>query len=314
MIFNLDPERFGFEHAEICGADMPATRFSILCLLSGAVLISFSGVWVKISHVAPPVSAFYRVFFGGIILLAIAAYRREIKWRGTGVLFVTIVCGAFFSLDLLLYHKSIQYIGPGLGTILPNFQVFILSGIGVVFLKEKPGIKFLLSIPLAMTGLFLIVGIDWQAMDPLYKIGVYLGLSAAVAYAAFLMSLRKLQSDQAETSKFYVLMIVSLTTAGFLAVEVMRTGNSFGIPGMQSFLSLAALGLLSQVIGWMLITNALPHIRASLSGLILLLQPALAFVWDVLFFNRPTTPANWVGVGIALAAIYMGTVQSSKSG
>jgi drug/metabolite transporter (DMT)-like permease len=293
---------------------MPATRLSILYLLTGAVLISFSGVWVKISHVPPPVSAFYRVFFGGIVLLAIAAYRREVRWRGTGGLLVTVACGAFFSLDLVLYHKSIQFVGPGLGTILPNFQVFILAGIGVVFLKEKPGLKYYISIPLAIIGLFLIVGIDWHAMSPLYRLGVYLGLSAAAAYAAFLISLRKLQSDQEGASKFYVLMIVSLTTAGFLAVEVIRTGNSFGIPDMQSFLSLAALGLLSQVIGWMLITNALPHIRASLSGLILLLQPALAFVWDVLFFNRPTTPVNWVGVGIALAAIYMGTMQSSKSG
>jgi drug/metabolite transporter (DMT)-like permease len=292
---------------------MSATRLSVLCLLAGAVLISFSGVWVKISHVTPNVSAFYRVFLGGIILAAAAAYRREIRWRrGTGI-FLTVVCGAFFSLDLLLYHYCIQFVGPGLATILPNFQVFILAGIGVIFLKEKPGLILFISIPLAMAGLFLIVGINWHAMDPLYKIGVFLGLSAAAAYAAFLISLRKLQSDQTGTSKFYVLAIVSLTSAGFLAVEVMRTGNSFRIPDIQSFLSLAALGLLSQVLGWMLITNALPHIRASLSGLVLLLQPALAFVWDVLFFSRPTTTANWVGVGVALAAIYLGTIHASKS-
>jgi drug/metabolite transporter (DMT)-like permease len=280
----------------------------VICLLTGAVLISFSGVWVKISHVTPTVSAFYRVFFGGIILLALAAYRRELRWRGGLGLFLTIFCGAFFSLDLLLYHYSIQFVGPGLATILPNFQVFILAGIGVVFLKEKPGLTLLISIPLAIAGLLLIVGINWHAMDPLYKIGVYLGLSAAAAYSAFLISLRKLQSDHAGSSKFYVLMVVSLTTAGFLAVEVMRTGNSFRIPDIQSFLSLAALGLLSQVIGWMLITNALPHLRASLSGLILLLQPAMAFVWDVLFFSRPTTPANWLGVGVTLLAIYLGTI------
>ena len=293
---------------------MPATRLRFLCLLTGAVLISFSGVWVKISHVAPPVSAFYRVFFGGITLLALAAYRREVRWYGTGSLFITVACGFFFSLDLMLYHTSIQFIGPGLGTILPNFQVFILAGIGVAFLKEKPGAAFYFSVPLAMTGLFLIVGLDWHVMSPLYRVGVYLGLSAAAAYAAFLISLRKLQSDQKGTSKFYVLMMVSLITAGLLSVEVLRTGNSFAIPDLQSLLSLAALGLLSQVMGWILITNALPHIRASLSGLILLLQPALAFVWDVLFFNRPTTPVNWMGVVIALAAIYMGTLQTSRSG
>ena len=74
-----------------------------------------------------------------------------------------------------------------------------------------------------------------------------------------------------------------------------------------------ALGLLSHTVGWLLITNALPKIRASFSGLILLLQPALAFVWDVFFFHRPTTMLNWLGVLIALAAIYMGMARQSAA-
>jgi drug/metabolite transporter (DMT)-like permease len=76
--------------------------------------------------------------------------------------------------------------------------------------------------------------------------------------------------------------------------------------------SLAALGLLSHALGWFLIANALPETHASLSGLILLFQPSLAFVWDVLFFQRPTSLVNWLGVLIALAAIYLG--MSRKSG
>ena len=54
------------------------------------------------------------------------------------------------------------------------------------------------------------------------------------------------------------------------------------------------------------ISNALPKVCASLSSLILLLQPALAFVWDVLFFQRPTSIRNWVGLAVVLVAIYLG--------
>ena len=35
-----------------------ATRLTMLGLIVGAVLISFSGVWVKVAHVSPNVSAF----------------------------------------------------------------------------------------------------------------------------------------------------------------------------------------------------------------------------------------------------------------
>jgi drug/metabolite transporter (DMT)-like permease len=109
-------------------------------------------------------------------------------------------------------------------------------------------------------------------------------------------------------SFFYVLTLVSLVTAALLGLEVWREGHSFGIPDLQTLLSLAALALFSQSVGWILIAHALPGMRASLSGFILLLQPSLAFVWDVLLFQRPTNLLNWIGVVLALTAIYIGTV------
>jgi len=290
------------------------THFAILSLIVGAVMISFSGVWVKVTQVNPNVSAFYRVFFGGIILLGAALYRCELKWPAIRQLMLSLLCGFLFALDLWLYHYSIEYVGPGLATIIPNFQVVILAGIGILFLSEPLRLKFLLSLPLALGGLFMIVGFNWAHLEKLYRIGVYFGLAAAVCYAGFLLTLRRLQADQAGVSFFYVLMMVSFATAIFLGAEIYYTDNTFKIPDLQSLLALAALGLFSQSIGWILITNALPKIRASLSGLILLLQPALAFVWDVLFFQRPTTPINWLGVVVALVAIYLGMTGQSQIG
>lgn len=289
-------------------------RVALVSLVIGAVLISFSGVWVKTAHVTPNVSAFYRVFFGGIVLFAAAVYRGEIKWRGTRQAVLSTLCGFLFALDLWFYHYSIQYIGPGLGTIIPNFQVFILAGIGILFLREPLRVVFLVSLPLAFFGLILIVGLNWAQLEQAYRIGIYYGLACAVCYAAFILMLRKLQSEQAGISFFYVLLVVSFTSAVFLAAEVIHNNNSFKIPDLQSFFALAALGLFSQSVGWILISNALPQIRASLSGLILLMQPALAFVWDVLFFQRPTSLVNWMGVLIALAAIYLGMGRRSARG
>ncbi len=292
-----------------------ATRWHhvLASLVIGAFMISFSGVWVKVSHVTPTVSAFYRVFFGGIILLSAALFRREMVWHGGRQLLLSLTCGLFFAVDLVFYHYSVIYVGPGLGTILPNFQVFILAMTGILFFGEKVRLLFLISIPLAVIGLLMIVGIDWRHLDRLNKIGVYFGFGAAVFYAAFLLSLRKLQSDQVGLSFFYVLTMVSLSASVFIALEIFHAGGTFNIPDLQSFFALIALGLFSQTIGWMLIANALPAILASLSGFILLLQPALAFVWDVLFFQRPTSLTNWAGVFIVLFAIYFGSVKPSQS-
>jgi drug/metabolite transporter (DMT)-like permease len=194
-----------------------ATRLTLLGLIVGAVLISFSGVWVKVAHVSPNVSAFYRVFFGSIVLLAAALYHREVKWLKLRHLLLSVLCGILFALDLWLYHYSVQYIGPGLATIIPNFQVFILAGFGILFLKEPVRLIYLLSLPLTLTlvGLFMIVGINWSELEPSYRVGVYYGMAAAVFYAAFILSLRKLQTDQMGAPPFFVLLLVSLSTAVF---------------------------------------------------------------------------------------------------
>jgi len=289
-------------------------RQAILHLVIGATIISFSGVWVKASHVTPTVSAFYRVCFGGFFLLMVCLVRREVSWRGHKNALLSVVCGFFFALNLICYNYSIHWIGPGLATILPSFQVFILAAVGVLVFKEKLRMALVLSIPLAFVGIFLIVGFQWRYLDSTYHIGLALGIAAALFYAAFLLSLRKLQTDLPGGSRFYVLMTVSLITAFILAGEVIRTGDGFQIPDLQTLWALLALGLGSQVIGWLLITNALPHVRTSLSGLILLLQPAMAFVWDVGFFHRTTTVVNWLGVALALTAIYIGMVHSERHG
>ncbi len=59
----------------------------------------------------------------------------------------------------------------------------------------------------------------------------------------------------------------------------------------------------------MLITRGLPHVQAGTAGLLILLQPTLAFVWDIVFFARPTTLVDVAGAVLALGAIYLGTVR-----
>ena len=279
----------------------------LFLLFFGAVLISFSSVWVKICGVSAIVSAFYRVFFGGLMLLFMVWKNRELKWHGKHLFATAVGCGLFFALDLVMYHKSIHYVGPGLGTILPNFQVFVLTLYSGVILKEKLPRLFIIALPLALLGLVMIVGIDIDALSPSYRLGIIMGLAAAFCYSGFLLSLRKLQAALQRYSFNYVLMQVSLLTALLIALEILRSGEHFTIPTLSSLFFLLLLALFSQVLGFTLISSALPHISPSISGVVLLAQPALAFVWDVIFFGRPTDLLSWCGVGLTLFAIYVAT-------
>ncbi len=291
---------------------MPIISSPYIATITGALLISFSGIWVAWSDVEPLASAFYRVFFGSCFLLPAVLYTKSLKIPNLFLIKWFSICGFIFALDLFLWHLSIKYIGPGLATVLGNFQVFILTAIGLFFYGEKIRTRFLLAVPLAITGLFLVVDLpDGLNLKSTSTLGIILGLLTAICYSAFLLSLKKIQQAYS-FSLFYNLLIISLATSLFLGVAMSTTNTSFSLPTPKSVLSLLALALFSQTVGWTLIANAMPKIRTSLTGFILLLQPSLAFVWDVLFFSRPTSLANWAGVFITLTAIYMGITGKQK--
>lgn len=279
-------------------------------LILGAIIISFSGVWVKLADVSPSSSAFYRVFFGFIFLVFFSYRSRDYRRYSFRHLFLPTLCGLLFALDLLCWHTSILFIGPGLATLLGNFQVFILAFIGIMLLKERFNLPLIFSIPLAITGLVLIIGTDWTKIDETSKTGIYFGLATAVLYSGYILSLKQLSATT--KGRYYAMMIVSFFSSIILGVYIILSGDSFAIPNLKSFFSLAGLGLFSQCLGWVLIASSLPKNKASFAGLILLLQPTLAFVWDVLFFSRPTSLINWIGVTLVLFAIYLGMAAKQK--
>ena len=57
----------------------PAPRRALIQMTAGAALISTTSILVRWAHVAPTVSGFYRMLFGGIMLLVLLLVRRE--WR-----------------------------------------------------------------------------------------------------------------------------------------------------------------------------------------------------------------------------------------
>jgi drug/metabolite transporter (DMT)-like permease len=277
-----------------------------VALAAGASLVSFSPVLVRFAHVGPATAGFYRTLFGGALLAGWLVVRgREGAWdsRVAGWL---VVAGLLLGFDLTVWHQSIHYIGPGLATILGNFQVFVFAGYGFLILGERVTHRFVLAVPLAFTGLVLIFGLDWSQLGIQYRLGVAFGFATALAYGAYLIVLRRVRRYANAPHAVTAMTAVSLSAAAMLGVAVPLLGENFVIPDSQSWAALIGLGLIPQVFGWVLITRGLPHTPASQASLILLLQPALAFVWDVVLFSRATPAIEYLGVTLVLGGIYYG--------
>ncbi|MDA8137579.1 MAG: DMT family transporter [Desulfobacteraceae bacterium] len=242
-------------------------------VLCGAFLISFSSIFVKLVHVGPTAALFYRFLFGGLALLMVTMMKGAPLWQGRRPMFLAVAGGVVFSLDLFFWHRSIHYIGPGLATLLGNFQVFFLAAVGVIFQKERLTLRFIIATLSAFAGFLLMVGFDFASMPPLYRLGIIYGLLTAISYAALTLIFQKSQLIFPRLSPGANMAWVCAVGAIAGAMEILPSGENFTIPDLESLIFLIAYGIICSAIGWSLISRGLPKVSASLAGLALILQP-----------------------------------------
>jgi len=283
-----------------------------LRLFIGAALISVSPVWVRLVDVSPTTSGFYRMAFGSAALVIYLLVTRRSLHLSKRAWWLLIAGASFFALDLWFWHRSILYVGPGLATLLASFQVFIMMIAGVVFFRQFPRPAQWVAVPLALLGLSMIVGIDWNGLPDTYQLGVIFGLLTAAAYAGFLLSLRQARVGSVYRIPTREMAVVSVITMLILGAAVLGEGESLAIPSAADFGWLLGYGVLSHAVGWLFITSSLAEVTPAEAGLALLLQPSLSFAWDVILFGRPTTAVELAGAGIAITAIYLGSRSTGR--
>ena len=285
------------------GAKRPYVFF-----LVGVVLISFSPIFVKLSAVPAVVSGFYRHLFGLMFLLPWVLLRKERWFNGRWTILFALLSGVLFFVDLWSWHVAIGYIGPGLATLIGNFQVFFVAIFSVIFLQERPVFRFWLAIPLALAGVYLI-GQSTNQSHSHQLTGVVLCLIAAFCYAIFLMVNRRSQSMTNKISAEMNLVYITLCGVLFFGLTMEIRGESFELHSTRSFWALLAYGGLPHFLGWIILIRCLPLIPATVAGITLLVQPVLTFIWEVLIFSRQFTTIQLIGGLLAIVAVYMGTAK-----
>ena len=287
--------------------DVVAKRVSpILWLVLGGVCISFAPIFIRLASVPPDIAGFYRLFFAGLSLLVVLFLRGQLQRLPRGPALLLVASGAFLAIDFMCWHRSIHLVGPGLSTLLANFQVFSTALVGWLLFREKITRMFVVAIFMALVGLSFITGLEWSVLSSSFRAGVVFGLLAAICYSGYLLFLKESMKENV-VSGMSVMLVVSVSGSIVLGMVGLATGASFAIPDAGSLLALLGVGILSTAVGWSIISSAVRHVPATVAGLVLLLQPALAVVWVVMIFVRQTGGSEVFGILLILSAIYLGS-------
>ncbi len=280
---------------------------------AGVLCISFSAIFFREAGVAPATATFFRALYAVPVLGLIWLLVRRRDSRPAATRALAFGSGMLLALDLTLWHRTIELIGAGLGTVLGNSQVIFVGLAAWLVWKEKPSRIAIWSLPAMILGVALLSGLgrdDAYGEDPFR--GVVFGIMTGIAYAGFLIVFRASNRRHLVPTPGPLLDATMGAVVGGLIAGLFASDFSIE-PSWPAHGWLLGLALLIQVVGWLLISFALPRLAALETSLLLLIQPVGALLWARLIFGETLSPIQGIGVAIVLVGIVTlsvrGTVQ-----
>ncbi|MFP5022395.1 DMT family transporter [Pseudonocardia phyllosphaerae] len=273
---------------------------------AGAVTIAMTGPLVAISGVSSTTATVFRCAFAlpmlGVMLMLrrrrvvvrdAPAARRRMAWH--------LLAGCFLGADMVLWTESIHSVGAGVSTVLVNIQVVVVPLIGLLAFGDRIPLRFGVVAPVLLAGVALAGGVvDTGAAgsSPLY--GTVTGVLAGVAYAAYLVLLRRSGSAGDR-----VMGLVGINVAAGVTglVAGLTTGTFDPAPEPRALAWLVLLAVTGQILGWLLIGNGLARLTPSAGSTILLIQPVAAVVMGVVLLGERPSAVQLVGCAVVLLAV-----------
>jgi drug/metabolite transporter (DMT)-like permease len=281
----------------------------VLAAVLGALTIAFSAIFVRLADVSPATAAIFRCAYA-IPILAVLAWdeRRRYGPRAAGQARLAWIAGAFFAVDLVLWHHAIGQVGAGLATVLGNTQVVVVPLAAWLFLGEKPGGRVAVSVPIVLVGVVLISGVlggEAFGRDPV--LGVLFGIGTGIAYAGFILIQRGANADLRRPAGPLLDATISATLVSLLIGLPLGEVNLVPSWPAHGWLLLLAIGV--QVMGWLLISLSLPRLPAAITSVVLTIQPVGSVLLGMWLLAEEPSGMQLVGVGLIIAGLLMTTLR-----
>ena len=280
---------------------------ALISLFLGSALLGMSAIFVRYSESSPSLIAFYRAFLAlPFLYLWVLIEGKKIDlgfFKNKKLFLLFVIAGFCFAVDMSFWNWSIEYTSVANATLMANTAPLFVSFIGLIFLRHKIKPEFFLILLLAMIGVSLVI-LSSANKGNLNVFGDFLGISAAIFYAGYILAIKSLTGRFSPAQTLF--LATFMTSLILVPISLFETRDL--IPQtMKEWSVLFTYALISQTIAQGLITYGISKITAHLSSLILLIQPLAAAFYGWLLLNEAILPIQAFGGLIVLTSIYLAT-------
>ena len=265
-------------------------------IFMGALSLSFGGLLVKSFEGSTLWQIlFWRSLFFSLTVLAflIISYKKK-----TFQAFYESGLPGFFG-GIILSFGFCGYVFAMYNTTVANtnfiisLQILFLAIFGYFFLKEKISAITLISIVLAISGVFLMVG---NSLSPGELSGNLAAFTMPITFAVLIMIVRKFPTVDMVPAQFVA--GISSCLIGFLL------SNKLMISSHDIFLGFLA-GFFQVGFGFIFITIGARSTPSAMVGVIMLSESVLGPIWAFLFVSERPSMFGLIGGSIILFAVLL---------
>jgi drug/metabolite transporter (DMT)-like permease len=267
-------------------------------LLTGACVIAFSPILVRLTQTGPAAAAVWRLAFA-LPILGVLAGRADGGIRPPSRL--ALVAGVMFALDLGFWHYGIKYTSVGLATALSNMTPVVVTAFAWIFLKQRPRRLFLAAVVVAVGGAWLMASARRGAagLDP--PLGNAFSAATALWYALYMLAIGQARRRESATALMFWSTLAGLP---LVLIAAWLLGERIAPASASGWLACAGLGVV-HVAGQGAIAWAMGRLPAALASVVVLVQPVVAGLLAWLIFGEGVTGVQALGGAIALGGVVL---------
>jgi len=264
-------------------------KLAILLMIASSVVISFSGLIVRILEVGPLVMNFYRGMFlmCAVMVLLVVRYRSATIVRVISVGWSGIIAGIMLAAAAITFLQSLTHTTVANTLFVLAAIPFVTAGLAWIFLKERPNSATLITMVVAFAGIVIMIG-EGFTIGAAY--GNVMALLTTLSFSIYAVLVRR-------NRQVDMLPAILISTLIIMAVVALMRQGELEISRQDLWLCLLWGGVMSGFTSACFIV-ASRHIVAAELTIFMLLEFALGPVWVWLFVNE--SPSRWTLVGGAL--------------
>lgn len=273
-------------------------------ILLGVLCIGTGPIFVKFISAPGSLIAFYRMLFATFFLTLPALIRNRQKPQNLArkEIAIAMLGGVVFATNTALQVTAITMTTASKVTLLDNTAPIWVGLIGWLLMGKRESWLYWVGLLVTMLGAAMMINITSMRFDSSQSLGDLIAILSGFTYGLYLLLTSRIRTRMNSLNYSWILAFSGTLTLLLFNGAVGYLTHPISI---NTLLLLIALAFSSQVMGWILINQALGMLPVAHASVILLGQPVVTTLLGIWILSEVPTPLQAIGGVICLAGIFL---------